>query len=62
MTQTIINSREAIGIRHRLVYANFDLNRNVRCQFAAKAIPAASKQLDAIEVGDQQPMVVTNQE
>ena len=40
--------REAIGIRHRLVHAYFDVDRNIVWKTATEAIPPLMAALDAI--------------
>jgi uncharacterized protein with HEPN domain len=43
--------REAIGIRHRLVHAYFDIDRDVLWNTAVEAIPALQKQLESLHRG-----------
>jgi uncharacterized protein with HEPN domain len=42
--------REAIGIRHRLVHAYFDVDRDVLWKTATEALPALMKQLESIDL------------
>jgi uncharacterized protein with HEPN domain len=41
--------REAIGIRHRLVHAYFDVDLDVLWKTATEAVPALMKQLESID-------------
>ncbi len=43
--------REAIGMRHRLVHAYFDVNLDVLWKTATESVPAVMKQLETLNPG-----------